>query len=234
MRPLSVFLLLTVTPLAGACTIFSGGDDSSNGATVANVDAGSSERDSGKRDSGSSRPATSHDAGSSSTHSDGGASTTRPDGGGGGENCAALESCCETMSSSPGCETIVSEGNDSSCASTLSTYQSSGYCNGGTNCATLATCCTTLPAGPGWADTCNQEVGIGNDTECGSLFGTYQNDGYCNGNPGGLSDNCYALSGCCGMLTGTDATTCNGYVSANVDGTCSSALTSYQDQALCD
>ncbi len=196
MRSFSLLVVVSAIPLAGACTILSGGDDSSNGA-AANVDAGSLEHDSGKRDSGS-HPVT-RDAGSSTGSSstwDGGASTTRVDGGSGGSG--------------------------------------SGGTGGGTNCATLADCCTTLPPGPGWADTCNTEVGIGDDGECGSLFGTYQSDGYCDGNPGGLSDNCYALQSCCAELTGTDLTTCNGYVSGNVDGTCSSALLSYQDQALCD
>ena len=241
MRSSSLFLVLSVIPL-GACTLFSSGDDSSNGATTTNADAGDSTAyDSGRRDSGSTHGST-RDAGSAGGgSSDGGASTGRPDGGssggggsGGGENCAALETCCETMSSSSGCESLVSAGNETSCASALSSYQSGGYCNGGTNCATLSSCCTTLPPGAGWADTCNQEVGIGNDTECGSLFGTYQNDGYCNGNPGGLSNNCYALSSCCAMLTGTDATTCNGYVTGNVDGTCSSALASYQSAGSCN
>lgn len=137
------------------------------------------------------------------------------------------------MSSSSGCEAVVSEANESTCASTLSSYQSGGYCTGGTQCATLSGCCATLPPGPGWADTCNQQVGIGNDSACGSLFGTYKNDGYCNGNPGGLSDNCYALQGCCADLTGSDLTSCNGYVAGNVDGTCESALLSYQNQELC-
>jgi hypothetical protein len=238
MRPFSLFFVVSAIPLAGACTILGGGDDSSNGATATNVDAGSLEHDSGKRDSGS-HPAA-HDGGTSGSTSDGGASTSRPDsgggggGGGGGANCGALETCCETMSSSSGCETVVGEGNESTCASTLSSYQSGGYCTGGTQCATLSDCCATLPPGPGWADTCNTEVGIGNDTECGSLFGTYQTDGYCNGNPGGLSNNCYALQGCCSALSGTNLTNCNSYVSGNVDGTCSSALTSYQDQGLCD
>jgi hypothetical protein len=239
MRPFSLFFIVSAIPLAGACSILSGGDDSSSNAATPNADAGAQTFYSEKPDSGS-HP-TARDSGTNgggSTGFDGGASTTRKDGGtsgtGGGENCAALESCCETMSSSSGCETVVSEGNESTCASTLDSYQSGGYCTGGTQCATLSDCCATLPPGPGWADTCNQEVGIGNDTECGSLYGTYQTDGYCNGNPGGLSNNCYALSQCCESLTGTDLTTCNGYVSGNVDGTCQDALTSYEDQGLCD
>lgn len=238
MRPFSLFFIVSAIPLAGACSILSGSDDTS-GATVANSDAGEATfyGDSGKRDSGSSSArdgGAKSDAGSTSG-SDGGAFTVRKDGGSsGGENCAALESCCETMSSSSGCETVVGEANESTCASTLDSYQSGGYCTGGTACATLSDCCADLPAGPGWADTCNQEVGIGNDTECSSLYGTYQNDGYCNGNPGGLSDNCYALQGCCAELTGSDLASCNSYVSGNVDGTCYDALLSYQDQDLCE
>lgn len=235
MRPPFQLVALGMLPLLGACTILSGGDDSAHNAPAADLDAGAgSVHDSGAQDSGS-HPSTGDGGGdAAASPSDGGPSKGGPDGGnGGGAHCAQLESCCETMSSSSGCETVVSEGNDSTCASTLSSYQSGGYCTGGTQCATLSGCCATLPPGPGWADTCNQEVGFGNDPECGSLFGTYQTDGYCNGNPGGLSDHCYALQGCCADLAGTDHTTCNGYVTGNLDGTCQSALLGYQNQGLC-
>jgi hypothetical protein len=197
MRPFSLFFVISAIPLAGACTILGGGDDSSSNAATPNADAGAQTYYGEKSDSGS-HPTTTRDSGSSDTGTstpfgDGGATTTRIDGGDG-----------------------------------------TGGSGGDPQCATLADCCATLPPGPGWADTCNEEVGFGNDTECGSLYGTYQTDGYCNGNPGGLSDNCYALSQCCESLTGADLTSCNNYVSGNVDGTCQDVLTSYEDQALCD
>lgn len=234
---LAVFCVLL--PVATACGLnpFGSSDDAvSGGPSSSSTDDGGISN--GRRDGGSSRDGGASSSRDAGPKGDGGAGTTRADGGtgGGGVQCEALQTCCDTLDSDmySGCMSIVSSGYASSCESALSSYTSGGYCTGGIACNTLASCCSTLPPGPGWADTCNQEVALNNDPECTSLYGTYQTDGYCKGNPGGLSDNCYALSSCCDQLADPDYTTCNGYVSGNVDGTCQSALASYKAQSLCE
>ena len=236
MRAFPFVLVCAALPLATACGLnpFGSSDDGVSGTPSANDDAGSISN--GGRDGGSSRD--SGTRGDGGSRGDGGATTTRSDGGtsGSGAECSALSDCCNTLDSDmySGCMSIVTSGYESSCASALSSYTSGGYCTGGTACATLSSCCSTLPPGAGWQDTCNQYVSLNNDTSCTSLYGTYQNDGYCTGNPGGLSNNCYALQSCCGSLSDPDYTTCMGYVSGNVDGTCQSAHMSYVNQGLCE
>jgi hypothetical protein len=64
-------------------------------------------------------------------------STTPTDSGtvtdtGGGESCAALAACCPSIDGDAGgpdgCNAVAKSGMDSTCASTLSAYQSAGYC----------------------------------------------------------------------------------------------------------
>ncbi|MGH7280249.1 MAG: hypothetical protein ACRELY_01895 [Polyangiaceae bacterium] len=238
MRAFSFVFICAALPLAAACSLNPfGGSDDGNSSTPSSNDDDAGSISSRSRDAGSSRDSGAR-GGDAGSRGDGGASTTRPDGGssGPGAECSALSDCCSTLDSDmySGCMSIVTGSTESGCESALSSYTSGGYCTGGTSCATLSSCCSTLPAGPGWADTCNQYVDLDNDSSCASLDGTYQNDGYCTGNPGGLSNNCYALESCCEFLSDPDYTTCEGYVSANVDGTCQSADMNYVNEGLCE
>ena len=49
---------------------------------------------------------------------------------GSGVSCASLSSCCafSPAAERPSCDTVVSDNNESSCASVLSAYLSDGYC----------------------------------------------------------------------------------------------------------
>lgn len=150
-----------------------GTDDPRDGGSKSRTDAGTSARDSGTG---------THDSGSS---------------GGPGVECTALDSCCSTLDSAiaASCIDAVAGGAESTCASTLSSYQADGYCAGtvapfdaGTPppprfdaggagaCALLQNCCLTGAASD---TTCLFTALSGNESACLTTLASYISAGTC-------------------------------------------------------
>lgn len=154
---------------------------------------------------------------------------------GGAADCTLLAPCCASLSGQlqATCAEFVDAGSPS-CGSVLQSYHASGYCTGGSGCANLAQCCPDLPpSSDAGKAACNSYVQQNNDTTCTDLLSNYQRLGYCNGHPGGLSDNCYALSLCCPDVPLSEQGKCTGDVSQNVDPVCKTAVAAYKADGSC-
>jgi hypothetical protein len=167
--------------------------------------------------------------------------------------CAGLKSCCGMLPGDDGnaCMGIVGEADDTSCTSSLETYQTLGYCGsigasgpgGGattlTGCSGLETCCKSLSATD--HDTCTGilQEDDNDDTVCTASIQTLQLDyGFCKGStstsgsasttaPSGGSggSGCAALATCCKSVPSVDQASCNESVSLNDADSCTELLT---------
>jgi hypothetical protein len=164
----------------------------------------------------------------------------------GGTGCAGLSTCCGSLPSADqsGCDTIVSEGVDSTCSTDLSAYEAAGLCSagtgtgtgtGGTGCAALSTCCASAPAAD--QSSCDAIVSEGSDTTCSAELTSFMAAGLCGGGAGsgtGTSGTgCASLSTCCASVPAADQSSCDAIVSEGSDTTCSEELTAYTNAGLC-
>lgn len=110
-------------------------------------------------------------------------------------SCTALATCCTTIDPvyKTSCQAVVDNKLESSCASTLSSYNAANLCgggmgtggsSGGQGCANLEACCQQM-TDPNTKQGCEGSVTAykaspGGDSACMSLYGAYKTQGLCN------------------------------------------------------
>jgi len=131
-----------------------------------------------------------------------------------GASCAALVSCCATLTGSnqTNCTSVVTGADDAACATYLSEAETAGSCKAvvvgtgsgtgttttGTSCASLSSCCATLTGAN--ATSCASTVTAAVDANCATYLGQAQAAGSCTGTTTGTG------TGTTGTGTGTTGT----------------------------
>ncbi len=116
---------------------------------------------------------------------------------------------------------------------------------GGTACSELSTCCSSKSLPTEEQTACAEVVTADITIDCQSTLTGYQDAMYCSGGSGTGSGSsstsstsggggCSALSSCCGSLPAGDTTSCNELVTLGVAADCSSALTAFMEEGLCN
>jgi hypothetical protein len=115
------------------------------------------------------------------------------------------------------------------------------------SCQALATCCTHVPSAEETG--CISVVADDIPSACDAQLGVYQTAGACGGaastsgvgsqGSSGAStssggSNCLALTACCDLLTGADATSCSTVAGKGIGAACDAALAGYQSNGKCE
>jgi hypothetical protein len=162
-------------------------------------------------------------------------------------DCLSLTTCCDQLTNAEqksGCDTVVTQGDPTTCGSAQATYEEAMLCTvstgggggGGTGCAGLTTCCASVSAAE--QPTCGAYMTIANgvDATCSTYLTTLQSAGMCASvgtGPGTGATGCAGLSSCCSSLDSTYEPSCAAEVSAGVDSSCSAFLTELKAASYC-
>jgi hypothetical protein len=148
--------------------------------------------------------------------------------------CALLGVCCQSptlpASQTTTCDTFLASGDESQCATLLSSLAGSKECGsvGGT-CAQLQPCCgsPSFPANDYAA--CIGAVNAGIGADCATQLSAYQQANVCAGDGGMATGACVLLDACCNspMFPAGQQEACFGIARSNNASDCESSYTGY-------
>jgi hypothetical protein len=158
--------------------------------------------------------------------------------------CVLLGACCQSTSLPAGesatCNAFLASGEESECATLLTSLTQSGSCTSGgatsESCPDLQACCQSASFPASFQTACVGAVNAGIAADCATQLSAYQMTQLCVSDGGTTAPACGVLSTCCisTMFPGNSQSTCLGVARSNNGDQCESAYTGYVAVGYCD